>query len=296
MRWNRGTRNSVGHSLPVTRLASWLVCAMVVIGVVPAGWANTVVFATGPQNLTLNSIVYPENATATFDITSTGITVHLLNLTVNPFSVNQAIGSVQFTITGAVPTNPTIVSNSDTTFGLTGAGGIKTPTFETTTIWQTNALSATNMVLCVVCAAGGTYHLIVGGPDESGVTPADTYTASDTTLRTGTSGQWIIGSGITYTGTQKFAGFDTSPDWLINFGIGTSLTNVQITNVIFGFGEGTNFGTDFITMGGSPAPSLMGGSPAPSLLDAPEPGSVILFGTGLGLLAIAAGARRLRRR
>jgi PEP-CTERM motif len=277
MRWNRGTRNSVGHSLPVTRLASWLVCAMVVIGVVPAGWANTVVFATGPQNLTLNSIVYPENATATFDITSTGITVHLLNLTVNPFSVNQAIGSLQFTINGATGTlTPTIGSHSDVTFGLDGSGGIHTPASQPTTTWSASLvpLSTTAVALCVVCNSTATADLIVGGPLE----PTDKYTLAGTSLTT-TNNQWIIGSGITYATGQKFATFDTSPAWLINFGAGVDLTNVVITNVIFGFGEGAPYGSGFL-----PAEEV------------PEPGSVILFGTGLGLLAIAAGARRLRRR
>ena len=132
-------------------------------------------------------------------------------------------------------------------------------------------------MLCVVCATfvTGTPGLILGGPSE----PSDKYAAANPSLRTGNSGQWIIGSGLTYS-TGKFAGVDTSPDWLINFGIGTDLTNVKITNVIFGFGDGTPFGSETFDVP----------------VETPEPGSVILFGIGLGLLVIAAGARRLRRR
>src|ERR1035437_10168000 len=124
MHWNRGTRKPVSPSLPVARLASWLVCATVVIGLAPAGRASTVVFATGAQSVN----GYLENASATFDINANSITVHLLNLFVNPSSVNQAIGSLRFTIPGGAPLpSPAMGTNpaSDTTFGIDSSGGIK---------------------------------------------------------------------------------------------------------------------------------------------------------------------------
>jgi len=280
MHWNRGTRKPVSPSLPVARLASWLVCATVVIGLAPAGRANTVVFATGAQ--TLGGL--PVNASATFDINASSITVHLLNLSLNPTDVNQAIGSLRFTITGATaPLTPTIASNSDTTFGIASGKRIISPTAETATTWTTTALGQ-QVALCVVCAnfVIGTPGLILGGPDE----PSDKYAAAHPPLRTGTSGQWIIGSGLPYTTGQSFATFDTSPAWVIDFST-ANLTDVVITKVIFGFGTSAGYGTEFIT--------VPGGAPLDPV-DTPEPGSVILFGTGLGLLAIAAGARRLRRR
>jgi PEP-CTERM motif len=273
MHWNRGTRKPVSPSLPVARLASWLVCATVVIGLAPAGRANTVEFATGPQNITVGTTVYPENATATFDITGSNIAVQLLNLIANPIDVNQAIGSLQFTVNGATGTlTPTIFSNTDTTLGIVPGGVIKNVAAQTTTNWTTD-IWGQQVALCVVCAAvAGTTDLIIGGPNAV----SGRYGAADATL-TGTSAEWIVGGGLSLTVGKVV--FDTSPSWVINFGIGTDLTNVVITNVIFGFGETVPYGSGFL-----PAEEV------------PEPGSVILFGTGLGLLAIAAGARRLRRR
>jgi len=272
MHWNRGTRNPVGPSHRVIKLASWLVCATVVIGLAPAGRANTVVFATGAQT----PLGVAVDASATFDINTNSITVTLLNLTLNPTDLNQAIGSLRFTINGTTGTlTPTIASNSDTAFGIndTNKKIIDPPAGQTTTTWTTSALGQ-QVALCVVCrSTTATAGLIVGGPASN-----DHYTSADGTLATGTNLQWIIGTDRTYTGTQSFATFDVTPSWVINFST-TTWTNVMITNVIFGFGETAGYGTEF-----APAEEV------------PEPGSVILFGTGLGLLAIAAGARRLRRR
>ena len=95
MDWNR-IRIPVSRSLWITGLLSRLACAVLMEALTPAGQANTVVFATGPQMLA----GYAENAQATFDINNTThtITVHLLNLQLNPSDVDQAIGSLRFTM------------------------------------------------------------------------------------------------------------------------------------------------------------------------------------------------------
>src|ERR1035437_675336 len=238
MHWNRGTRKPVSPSLPVARLASWLVCATVVIGLAPAGRANIVEFATGAQ--TPGGVAV--NASATFDINTNSITVTLLNLTLDPTDVNQAIGSLRFTITGTTGPPTTIASNSGTTFGIASGTTIISPTAESGTTWTTTPSSGQQVVLCVVCATfvTGTPDLILGGPSE----PSDKYAAANPSLRTGTSGQWIIGTDQTYTATQSFKPpFDVTPSWVINFST-TTWTNVMITNVIFGFGDGTPFGSE----------------------------------------------------
>ncbi len=99
---------------------------LLLVGCVPAVRANTVVFATGAQLLG----GYAENAQATFDINNTThtITVHLLNLQLNPTDVDQAIGSLRFTLTGAgnpTPTSTTPTGISDTILDINNSG---TPT------------------------------------------------------------------------------------------------------------------------------------------------------------------------
>ena len=229
---------------------------------------------------------YAENASATFDINNTThtITVHLLNLQFNPTDVDQAIGSLRFTMTGAGTPTPNAVPTgiSDTRLDISNSGTPTSVSGETTTVWRTSASaqpSGWQVALCAVCASGGTNGLIIGGPNA---TINGKYAAADATLKAGTTAQWIIGSGLTYTGTgtsNRLAGKDTIPDFTITFPAITNLSNVVITNVIFGFGESANYGWNSITV----------------LQETPEPDSAILFGTGLALMALAAGVRRLRR-
>jgi hypothetical protein len=274
----RGSGNSLGPSLPVSRLAIRLVCAALGIALSPAGRANTVEFATGAHLLG----GFAENASASFDINNTAhtITVHLLNLILDPTDVDQAIGSLRFTIAGAGTPTPTMGTRpaSDTRLGISSTGTPTNVTAETSTIWKTSAVtqgSGEQIALCTVCASGGNSRLIIGGPKASTLT----YSAADSTLKPSSSGQWIIGSGLTYA-SGSLKNVDTSPDWVIKFATGTDLSHVVIANVIFGFGESANYGWGSM----------------PGAEETPEPGSLILFGTGIGLLVIAAGARRLRRR
>jgi hypothetical protein len=283
MDWNR-IRIPVSRSLWISRLLSRLACAVPLIILAPPSRANTVVFATGTQMLA----GYAENAKATFDINNTThtITVHLLNLQLNPSDADQAIGSLRFTLTGAgtpIP-NATLTGISDTRLDINNSNG--TPinvSEETSTVWQTNASSqagAWQVALCAVCAAGGTDGLIIGGPDA---TTDGKYAAANSTLRGGNTAQWIIGSGLTYSGNgvnNRLAGKDTSPDFTIAFPAITNLSNVVITNVIFGFGESPNYGWNSITVP----------------VETPEPDSAVLFGTGFGLVAIAVCVGHLRRR
>jgi hypothetical protein len=258
------------------------VCVALLLGLAAAGRANTVVFATGTQMLG----GYAENASATFDINNTThtITVHLLNLEFNPTDVDQALGSLRFTLNGAgTPTpNATPTGISDTRLDITNSGTPTSVAAETTTVWRTSASAQPTgwqVALCAVCASGGTDGLIIGGPNA---TINGKYAAADSTLKAGTTAQWIIGSGLTYTGTgsgNRLAGHDTVPDFTITFPAITNLSNVVITNVIFGFGESANYGWNSVMV--------------PQ--ETPEPDSAILFGTGLALVALAACARRFRR-
>ena len=269
--------------MPVIRLAVRLFCAALLVGCVPAIQANTVAFATGTQMLG----GYAENAQATFDINDTThtITVHLLNLQLNPTDVDQAIGSLRFTLNGAgnpAPTSATPTGISDTILDISNSGTPTKVAAQTTTIWQDSAsaqASGWQIALCAVCVAGGTNGLIIGGPNA---TINGKYSNADATLTAGNTAQWIIGSGLTYTGNgtnNRLSGMDTTPDFTITFPAITNLSNVVITNVIFGFGESANYGWNDITVP----------------VETPELSPTILIGTGLGLLAVAVGARRLRR-
>ena len=103
---------------------------------------------------------YAENASATFDINNTThtITVHLLNLQFNPTDVDQAIGSLRFTMTRCRNTNSQCDATgiSDTRLDISNSGTPNNVSAKTTTVWRTSASAQPTgwqVALCAVCAA-----------------------------------------------------------------------------------------------------------------------------------------------
>jgi len=259
-----------------------LVSALVLSAASPLR-ANSISFATGPQLLS----GWAENASAEFEINNTthSITVCLLNLEFDPANVNQAIGSLRFTLTGAGTPTPDAapIGISDTRLDISNNGTPSNVSPETTTVWQTAAsaqLTGWQVQLCTVCAGGGSDGLIIGGPNALS---GGKYASADATLKGGSTAQWIIGSGLVYSGNanaNKLGGKDTSPTFTIQFQPTVSLTNVTITNVIFGFGEDPNYGWNFIE--------------AP--VETPEPDTIVLYSAGIGFMIVAMVLRRSHRR
>src|SRR4051794_9095691 len=101
---NCGGRYEPGQSGRAAGRLTALLWAGLLSGLIPSSYANTVVFTTGIQMLAGNA----ENASAAFDIDdgTQSITIHLLNLQLDPSNVNQAIGSLRFTLTGAGTPTP----------------------------------------------------------------------------------------------------------------------------------------------------------------------------------------------
>ena len=130
-----------------------------------------------------------------------------------------------------------------------------------------------------MCATGGSDGLIIGGPNAVG----GKYASADATLKGGSTAQWIIGSGVVYSGNgnaNKLAGKETSPAFTIQFQPTVSLTNVKITNVVFGFGEDANYGWNFIEVP----------------VETPEPDTIVLYSAGIGFMIAALLLRRWPRR
>jgi hypothetical protein len=246
---------------------------LVVAGLVfPApAQASTIIFATGVQHLTSDI-----NVRAQFDIDNTAqtVTIHLLNLQVNPAGITSVLGSVRFNITGAgtTPTPNGTIGSNISTFGVDKNGNPVTQSGTNT--WTANNIGGNTIGFCTVCASGGNNDLVIGGPNASGL-----YTGNNSVGPA--HSPFIIGSGLSYSAPSVLAGLNTAPSWTIHFNGITQGQSVTISNVIFGFGTGTNYGTDFYTM------------PNYTEYDAPEPESNIMVVTGLGLVLAAVAMRRI---
>ena len=84
----------------------------------------------------------------------TRITVHLLNLQLNPSDVDQAIGSLRFTMTGAGTPSPnaTLTGISDTRLDISNNGTPSKVAAETTTVWHTSASAQSTGWQVALCA------------------------------------------------------------------------------------------------------------------------------------------------
>jgi hypothetical protein len=236
-----------------------------------AARANTIVFATGVQHLTSEI-----SAEAQFDIDTTAqtVTIHLLNLENNPSGITSVLGSLRFNITGAGATPaPVEVSDNVSTFGIDGSGNPFTQ--NAADAWKASNIGGNTIAFCTTCANGGNNVLIIGGPNASG-----TYTGNGS-IRS--HSPFIIGSGQVYSSPSALAGLDTAPSWTFKFSGITPGQPVVISNVVFGFGTGQNYGTDFYTM------------QTYTEIDAPEPETYVLGMTGFGLMLASAALRRFGR-
>ena len=197
-----------------------------------------------------------------FDPTNHRITITLLNLESNPSGITQVLGSIRFTLTGAgAAPAPTISSFQGNTFGVDSQGN---PVINSETpVWKVSNIGGTQIALCTTCSAGGNKDLIIGGPNAAGV-----YSNANGSIAGNTHNPFIIGSNATYA-TGVLHGLDTSPSWVIT--VPTETATVAVSSVTFGFGTGSNYGTNIS------APVTTFDDP-----ELPEPGSIFHDDGGTG--------------
>jgi hypothetical protein len=238
----------------------------------PHARANAVLFTAGPTTLGSNEI--SASARFEFNPTSHTIAIYLLNLEANPSDITQVLGSIRFTLTGAgASPTPTISSVEGNTFGVDANGS---PIAKVESIaWTVSNIGGTQLALCTVCASGGNKDLLIGGPNISGIYA----NANGSIAGNKPHNPFVIASNGTYA-SGVLHGLDTSPTWTIS--VPTETVNVAVSKVIFGFGTGTNYGTNTIEVDNFQD------------LGAPEPGSLIMMLGGLGLILIGVRKRRSR--
>lgn len=256
-----------GLALAALVLSAWLA---------PIARANSIIFASGVQRIGSDNAEI--NVRAQFDIDNTAktVTIYLLNLEADPAAITSVLGSLRFDLSGAgTSPAPTIANYGFSTFDIDKHGNPATDNSAPGDLWKANNIGGNTIAFCATCASGGNKEMIIGGPGIAG-----TYTGN------GSIGPahspFIIASNATYP-SGVLAGLDTSPSWVLHFNGISTATPVTISNLTFGFGTGTNYGTDFYTI------------PDYTESDAPEPESSVMVVTGLGLVLLSAAARRSRR-
>ena len=204
-------------------------------GLSTAAFANFYSFMSLP-GATLDGL--PVSATAQFTTTPGTITLALTNNISNPKSVIQAISDISFTASG-----------------VTGGGGLKTPTANLVTIGEDKSPLVGNPQWLLTNTSGNNYHLdALAGPATG---PASLIIGP---------GPYTNANGWIDSNDPHNPFINTSATWTLAFAGATAST--VISNVVFSFG----------TQPGENVPGV------------PIPAAVWLFGSGL--LALVAIARR----
>ena len=259
------------------------VAAATVFCLVPAVHASTLIFAMGPTTPSGTNPAGPVDVNATFTLNATAqtITIALTNLEDNPVGVSQLISGVEFNLanTGPGGITPKGVTESGGTYINVGSflGYPSVPT-QPANQWHAASLGVSVLTLCTVCNPSVGFsnpkQELIGGPDPNWLA-LDLYDQANSTIAgNSTNGPFLLASGDSYT-QGPLNGKNSAPVWVVQMPVNSLTASTTIRSVTFYFGDTYNTysitDTNAIT---------------------PEPGSVLLIASGLGLAAWY-GRRRL---
>ncbi len=264
----------------------------------PAANANTFIFQSGGPVMETSGLNAPGpgslidvSATLTLDSANQTITVSLLNLlahdSIDISGIIQAIGAFDFTLSNpgsgvtsgfqavtAAESGGTYlnISTSGTTIqtspGSWGAGKMAVAAAGGTTGNLFPAVVANTYRLCVICgtnsgitSSGSPKGMLISGPNSSGA-----YPGSGGSLNNAHS-PFLLASGDTYT-SGTLAGKNSSPSWVLSLPANTLTSLTTVSSATFYFGS-LPYEYQFTD----------------NIPDTPEPASVLLMVSGLGLVA-----------
>jgi hypothetical protein len=225
---------------------------------------NTILFATGPIQLSSWTV----NATVSFDIdhVTDTILISVANLQKNPVSIGQLISRVNFTLSHFTNTSPNaaMVTERATGIEIDRMGRIVEVDATLDTDWKILPVATGRFDLCTICnGSGDPDQLLIGAPASNGRYP----NANGGIAGNNSHNPFLLASAETYT-EGPLAGLNSMPSWTIR------LNGIQpttyVTAVAFGFG--TSYGTLTADAG---------------VTATPEPGTMILLGCGVALMAEA---------
>lgn len=235
--------------------------------------ANTILFATGPVNLTGTSSGWV-NAEVSFEINpvSDTILISVNNLQNNPVSIGQLISRIDFTLSHFTNVTPDahLVTERATEFEVDRMGRVREVEPKTDTDWKILPVATGRFDLCTICSGGGDPdELLMGGPALNGK-----YTSANGSIAgNGPHNPFLLASGATYR-DGPLAGLGATPAWSVQISGIQTATSVSAVRI----GFGTSYG------------SLV--APASEVAKTPEPATWVLMGCGAGLMAYAARRKK----